>query len=477
MDVIFYSNFYKKKNSTKRPGTGETVACRLKADCSVLSPRLEIEFQSSASNPVGWNYAYIDELGRYYYVADWKWEEHRKWCAYLEVDALATHKEDIGNSTQFVLRSSETSNGNVIDDAYFQECRTQNEKHAFQTLWSGLTTGSYIVSGRQTGGNANDMVGSVSYVGFTKEWMKDMIDTVSNQFTNFLNKPISSLTTNPLDFIDGCIFIPLTIEDLGGTVKSNYTLQGFESHQNYYSFNGQYRKEKTKVFEITDMPLHPDAEKYGVYLNGSKGTDIILFCPPFGVIPLNADLIKDCTSIYGNLAVDITNGNCKLDIYGTYGYGAKIDILLESIKSNCGCTFSMTSARIDMGGVLSGALGMVSGFAGTALSDKDLSQVHGIIGMADSARQTLESLAPHYSTVGSSAGGLSDIYGVPFIQYTYRRMSGIDVDNVGLPICKSLNIGAVGGYLKCATANVSTNATPQEVETIRSYMQGGFYYE
>lgn len=477
MNIVFYSDFYKKKNSTKRPSNGTTVSCTLKNDCSMLNPQIEIEYASASSNPVSWNYAYIDAFGRYYYVTDWQWVENRKWKAFLSVDALATHKEDIGASTQFVLRSSETSNGNIIDDAYFQECRAQNEKHGFKSLWSGLTTGSYIVSGRQTGGNANDMVGSVSYVGFTKDWMKGMIDTVSNQFTNFLNKPISSLTTNPLDFIDGCIFIPLTIEDLGGTVKSNYTLQGFESQQNYYSFNGQYRKEKSKVFEITDMPNHPDAEKYGVYLNGSKGTDITLFCPPFGVIPLNADLVKNCSSIYGNLSVDITNGNCKLDIYGTYGYGTKIDILLESIKSNCGCTFSMTSARIDMGGMLSGALGMVSGFAGTALSDKDLSQVHGIMGMADSARQTLESLAPHYSTIGSSAGGLSDIYGVPFIQYTYKRMAGIDVENVGLPICKSLNIEAVGGFLKCATANVSTNATPSEVETIRSYMQGGFYYE
>lgn len=472
MNIVFYSNFYKRKNSTKRPSEGTTVSCTLKNDCSMLNPQIEIEYNSASSNPVAWNYAYIEAFGRYYYVTDWQWMEHRKWTAFLSVDALATHKEDIGASNQYVLRSSEVSNGNVVDEAYYQECRTKNEKHAFQTLWSGLGTGSYIVAGRQTKGVSNDMVGSVSYVGFTKESMKSMIDNVSDQFTKFLSKPIESFTTNPLDFIDGCIFIPLTIEDLGGTVKSNYTLQGFESHSNYYSFNGQYRKEKTKVFEITDMPSHPDAEKYGVYLNGSKGTDIILFCPPFGVIPLNADLVKNCTSIYGNVAVDITNGNCKLDIYGKYNYGTATDILLESIKGNCGCNFSMTDSRFDLGGLIGGAIdtigGAVSMSAGNAFGAESVS---GGIG------QIIGSFVPKYSTVGGSSGGLADIYGAPFIQYTYKLMSGIDVNNVGLPICKELNIGAVGGYLKCATANVSTNATPQEVEEIRGFMLGGFFYE
>lgn len=472
MNIVFYSNFYKKKNSTKRPSGGTAVTCTLKNDCSMLNPQIEIEYASASSNPVAWNYAYIEAFGRYYYITDWQWMEHRKWTAFLSVDALATHKEDIGNSNQYVLRSSEVSNGNVVDDAYTPECRTKNQKIEFASLWQGLDTGAYIVAGRQTKGNPNDMVGSVSYVGFTKNSMSSMVNTVSDQFTKFLSKPIESFTVNPLDFIDGCIFIPLSNTQLGGVVKSNYELQGFESHTNYYSYNGVYRNERTKCFNITEMPSHPDAEKYGVYLNGSKGTDIILFCPPFGVIPLNADLVKNCDALYGNVSTDITNGNCKLDIYGSYNYGTKTDILLESIKANCGCNFSMTSSKFDIGGLIGGAIDTVGGAVSLGMGNP-----MGAESASAGVGQVLGSFVPKYSTVGGSSGGLADIYGTPFIQYTYKLMSGIDKENVGLPICKELNIGSVGGYLKCATANISTNATPQEVEEIRSYMLGGFYYE
>ena len=66
MNVIFYSHL-KRSNSTKLPSGGTEIACVLKDDCSVISPVLEIK---TATLP-DYNYAYIPDFGRYYYVNDW----------------------------------------------------------------------------------------------------------------------------------------------------------------------------------------------------------------------------------------------------------------------------------------------------------------------------------------------------------------------------------------------------------------------
>lgn len=476
MNIVFYSNFYKRKNSTKRPSNGTTVSCTLKNDCSMLNPQIEIEYASATSNPVAWNYAYIDAFGRYYYVTDWQWVEHRKWKAFLSVDSLATHKEDIGASEQFVLRSSNVSNGNVVDYCYFQESRTTTERKSFQTPWAGLSNGSYVVCGNQTDGEPLDYVGSMTYVIFKKGGMQAMVDNITSDWRALLQKAINDYTVNPLDFIQGCIFIPLNPDtDLTTTDKANYKVQKYESKVHYLSVKGAYRFTKHKVFEITsdNLPAHPDADKYGLYLNGNIGTSITLFFPPFGVIPLNADLVRVSIGVYGELSVDITNGNCKLDIYAKNSDPTK-DVLLESVSSNCGCNFSLNASMHSIGNVIGD---VVTTSADIVDAGTMLAEFSGVEGMSTNISQKVTGFRPRYSYCGGSAGGLADIYGVPFVQYTYTRMSGIDVANIGLPICKVLNISAVGGYFKCATANVSTNATPQEIEEIRSYMLGGFYYE
>ena len=115
MNITFYS-INKKQNSTKRPNTdGVTYDCKLKEECSILTPNIKLDL--GLSTAPSFNYAYISDWGRYYFVKNWTFY-NRLWEADLEVDVLGTYKDEIGNSNLYVLRSASRFNGRIIDTAY-----------------------------------------------------------------------------------------------------------------------------------------------------------------------------------------------------------------------------------------------------------------------------------------------------------------------------------------------------------------------
>ena len=107
LSVTLYE-FKKRENSTKRPDSTVTQITHnavLKMPTSLLRPEITFDF-GLKGNPSYYNYAYISDLGnRYYFIRDWTVGDGHLWTAHLEVDVLASWKNSIGNSTQYVTRS------------------------------------------------------------------------------------------------------------------------------------------------------------------------------------------------------------------------------------------------------------------------------------------------------------------------------------------------------------------------------------
>ena len=116
MNVTFY-NFSKRRNSTKRPSGGTSYTCLLKEDTSTARPSIAIKWNGSSSAPAGFNYCYIPDFGRYYWVNSWTYSE-RQWIAACSVDVLATYKTEIGGSSKYVLRAASDYDPEVIDTLY-----------------------------------------------------------------------------------------------------------------------------------------------------------------------------------------------------------------------------------------------------------------------------------------------------------------------------------------------------------------------
>ena len=102
MNVTFY-NFSKRRNSTKTPtSTGTVVTCQLKEPCSLKNPRLLL----SGNLFTTYDYAYIGDFGRYYFVSDVVSVGNGLTEITLEDDVLASHKTAIGSTVARIAFSS-----------------------------------------------------------------------------------------------------------------------------------------------------------------------------------------------------------------------------------------------------------------------------------------------------------------------------------------------------------------------------------
>lgn len=119
MRVHFY-NVGKRENSTWVPPDSSAVVTRtgaLRSPSSISSPTLSVQYNDASGNPTNLNYCYVEEFNRYYFVKDWTFEEGL-WICSLECDVLASFKSKIIEEEFYILRSSATFDGSVIDNFY-----------------------------------------------------------------------------------------------------------------------------------------------------------------------------------------------------------------------------------------------------------------------------------------------------------------------------------------------------------------------
>lgn len=99
----------------KSLSSGSDFSCELKDDTSILNPKIKIY---STSNLSGFNYMYISEFGRYYYINDISSPRNNEWDISAHVDVLETYKTAIlANSA--VVRRQQSQYNLYLDDPDF----------------------------------------------------------------------------------------------------------------------------------------------------------------------------------------------------------------------------------------------------------------------------------------------------------------------------------------------------------------------
>ena len=105
MNLTLYS-FSKKQNSTAVPTGGTPITCYFKDNTSIINPTFVIE--SSTLN-LNVNYCYLQETSRYYFVRDIVCRHEKIYELVCEIDALASFKSQILNTSAYVLFSAQGS--------------------------------------------------------------------------------------------------------------------------------------------------------------------------------------------------------------------------------------------------------------------------------------------------------------------------------------------------------------------------------
>ena len=115
MTIKFYSITAKRNVLNKTLGTSTDLTGTLRDPCSLIDPDVLIE---SATVPA-FNYAYIQDFGRYYFVTSIVAEQYNLFRVRMHVDVLMSFKTGILNQPAIIARQEKYWNL-FINDGQFK---------------------------------------------------------------------------------------------------------------------------------------------------------------------------------------------------------------------------------------------------------------------------------------------------------------------------------------------------------------------
>lgn len=505
-EVKLYSNFSKRINSTKQPGniTALSKMGDLRAPCSVEKPVIAFK-NMGASAPVAYSYAYIAKFNRYYFISDWVYVSGF-WECHLTEDYLASWKTNIGATNAYIDRCASAYNGNIIDTKYTTKTDYQITNTAIG--WTLNQTGCYVVG--IVGGTAvsTQIGGSITYYVLTREQCTAMMNYLMS--TAFLNNngfnTIASTTqqltqetakafVNPFQFIVSCMWLPLDPILLypANTPDSQISVGYWLIDANIATgkkLNAVY----VPIAYTVALPVHPQANTRGEYLNYAPYTRLAMYIPPFGTIPIDPMYRRLGNYLRGRAYIDPITGTGELHCFITQTQSEEIDThtgtIVASATAQLGVPIQLAQvsnnfinalsegvqavASIDVAGAIGGVTSMMASGAGMG---SIFGALKGITPETVShVGNAVMSLQPQVRTSGSNGSSMW--------AFLYPRIWGefsllVDEDNteMGRPLREKRVINTLSGYVKCFEVTVDYPCYDTEKDVILNYLLSGFFWE
>ena len=504
MNIDFYQ-FTKRTNSTALPSTGATtLSCQLKDETSMISPTLVIKAVPTGWNPI-WNYAHIATFNRYYFINDWRWL-NGVWECDCVVDVLASFKTAIGNLSEYVLRSSYESNGQIVDMQYTTTAETRVNAEMLTNRFQSVLAGGYYVLG-VISNDSSSAQGAVTYYLMTpaqlaalKAYM--MSDTFLGDqgltvqaVTDILPTELIKTLYNPYQYIASCVWMPFPASDYISSLKTlaaigfgwfeptdaGTQIQGYRLNANGYV---KTYSERIPVYG------HPQRLDRGVFVDHSPFSDRMLFYPPFGSIPINDDSIIGGDFIRIELTVDMIFGDAVLTLfhdrpisssdYNNMGVIARVSAPLA-------VPIQLAQTTVDINGSANAAVTMaVSGTASAFVSSA--AGGAGLVGtLIETGKAAVNSSLSAIGDViqnpvgqlqtSGTNGSLAQYSTHPYFVQKWRIIADDDNTQKGRPLCTVKTLNTIPGFIMIDSPDIPLNCMETEREQISSFMANGFFYE
>lgn len=466
MQAIFYQ-FAKRTNSTKRPSGGQEFGIDLKAPCNIIDPEIKIATQS---DPTGYNYCYLPTFSRYYWVKNWTYVDGL-WNASLTVDTLASYRDQIGNSTEYVARSSATYDGTISDGLYPATAKVQSVTTAFQGGFAETINGGFFVIGFIA--KSANSIGAVTYVVMTpsnaKRLSAKLLTNVS--YLNIDNAEISDNLTkilfNPYQYIVSCNYFPFDVAELAAhlPIVSNVDV-GWWSVDVPCWILGADNNNLTKSVSV-GIPKHPQAASRGGYCNASPYTDYTIFLQPFGVIPLDASKLWGAATLSIQYVVDLFTGDSILRIF------TNTNQLVHETTAKLGVPIQLSNIAFDIpsgGGLLQTGIAAAFGGLQAAFSGGSISDVgNGILNAAQASNADVASKGATGSTIAFDS--------IPYMVARFKILVDDNNEHHGRPLCRRVRLFSIPGFIMVDDPDIALPATAAEIDSVKSYMKNGFFLE
>lgn len=469
MTVYFYT-FSKRVNSTKQPTGGTTYTCVIKDGSGVVRPRIALQWSGTGS-PAAFNYAYIADFGRYYFIDEWTFVD-RQWIASMHSDVLASAKSQIGSATKYVLRAASTYDPNVVDRMYppIMPCRTQTHLVTGIAWATSFDYGRFVVGITGQGNTFN--AGGTGFVVLTGSQLQDIIDKCFTETNNtWSNAPVPidvetainqfgenffKSVQQPSQFISSVVWLPFTPTTTGTvTVHLGNVNTGI-------------------VGGALSNPIHTDNFSCSLPFN-DNGADPWMYLSPFARytlhIPPFPDLELDAAQIYnktvqGSIYVDVTNGVAHMEV-GTSG------VMLASLGACLGIPIQLAGSTVDYFSAVKSTAAGIGGVVGSLLSGNIAGAISGGVSAVGDVYEAMQPKA----TQGGYSGGLGAIKASKHIVRTLFTVPTKDDTDKGRPLCDNVQLSSLSGFIMCDDGEIAAPLSAGELADINNYLTRGFFYE
>ncbi len=490
-------NLQKRPNSTKQPTAAQLNAATsydvtLIDNTSLMNPT----FKLSGGNPIGNNYAYVADWGRYYFIEDVS-SHQNFWYVSCKCDVLATFKTPILSGSHYVLRSASNYDEYIVDNVYPTKVEETGEFATGSVDGTSATDPFSFSNGHSyvwcitgdviSNSLVNQQIGSNVYY-----WMDDrecytfinyLLDVQqysgidpSTEYSAAMQKALM----NPMQYINSVILLPFSKNDALATnndVKFGYytiTLTGTPTPTIKRLTQGTMMK--TQVLEIT-LPKHPQAATRGKFMNGSPYTAYELYLGAFGNIPIDPASLIDETTLSVTCQTECCTGMTRILVRGKTS-----NSMIYTGCAQVGVPVTVSQLTRDMLGEVQNNLNQQYATAG-ALTNI----LTGGIGAAGSTFNSIQSIGamafdavrmkyPTASGGGSNASFLS-LHSTAYLNAKFYTVVNQNNTEIGRPLYQTKTLSTLSGFCLCSGADAATPAMSEENDLINNYLNTGFFIE
>lgn len=472
MDIRAYTNFSKRKNSTRQPSGGSVIHCVLKEDTSILRPVFILD------TPIA-NYTYVAAFGNYYFVTDVVNLDANRCEVHCALDVLATYKADIAAYPAFVERAASAFDVFINDPLLSQRQLLLRETQNLTEITNFFDTGAgcFLVECM-----AKDQ-GIVLYASNNLDPYKYIL-TPGVYTTSDKQQWIQSTIAQSFDldvYIGHVKWFPFRASDIGTLLPSGHfpigpvdigAALGGDWTYSVYKVNQSGTKHKALTLTL------PSTNNFGDFRDCNNNyTQYTLYMPGVGLVPLDASIIGYCINNGRQIQVDIyvdmvsgeityllrliASGGGASAMIGRYSGNISVDVPIGKSAVDVTKSAKMLAGSIGAGAAAGGVIGAIGG---------------ALVGAVEAI---YNHMTPDTSMIGGAGNKTEIFYNHSYLTLGRKQYGSKDFPQAvaGRPLMQNIVLGNLSGYVKCGNASVPVNAADSVRDEINSYLNNGFYME
>lgn len=464
MEVIFYSEFSKRKNSTKNPTSAGAISVSvtkqvtLKGQCDLLRPSFFV------SDVTG--FVYCKAWNTYYYIRKIAYDINGAQYIECEVDFLGTWRDVIKATPAYIQYSSSSYDANLPDNRVAQDVTKSYVDVEEDTLFvGGHNAGCFCLT------TSCIKYGATAWI-VDETNMRDLIDSLCSGGSSIWQS-LEELFGDAVGSITGLRYMPIAYSNFPSEDQDEIALG---------DYNTGYQGIVSDGF-IADQVTVSIPWIYSDFRRSSDYTKFVLVLPFVGPIEISADNLIGHDSLTIYYTVSMTTG---VVVYGVWADDKEIGYYNGTAGRQIPMATDQVNAMGFLGGMITAGVGAYGGMAKNLAAPLALGGYGGgalaagtVIGGIAAA--TIAANKHDFVTIGGYDGGFSECVFNKIVLYTQANVSRTDPAELtalyGRPCMKVMSLSNLTGYVQTVGFSIDVNALDEVKEMINNAMDSGVYLE